>query len=131
MLKLIGSLLFGAGQVGIGAYLVVHGLQKNRWRRLGVVIAMLAGAWFITSGLAELLVSGMETAQRLGHGPTAAVFAQWRARADTLLFVVTLVLLAVGLGYVAVHSVAVHLVAVHRVGRIAGKRVSKDGRGEA
>lgn len=101
MASLLGSLIFGAGQVIAGVFLLVHGAREQRWQRLGVVVAMLAGAWFLTSGLAELLVSGMEVAQRLGHGPSAAAFSLWRGRADTLLLVVTLALAALGLVYAA------------------------------
>ena len=60
MINLIGSLVFGVGQLVVGAFLLVHGIQAERWRRLGTFITMLVGAWFITSGSAELLVSGME-----------------------------------------------------------------------
>ena len=74
MINLIGSLVFGVGQLVVGAFLLVHGIQAERWRRLGTFITMLVGAWFITSGSAELLVSGMELAQRLGHGPSAPAF---------------------------------------------------------
>lgn len=103
MIDLLGSLIFGVGQLAVGVFLVAHGAREHRWRRLGVFIAMLAGAWFVTSGVAELVVSGMEMAQRLGHGLSASTFNLWRGRADTLLLVVTLILVVVGLIYVAAH----------------------------
>ena len=103
MINLIGSLIFGAGQLAVGAFLLVHGIRAERWRRLGTFLTMLVGAWFIASGVAELLVSGMELAQRLGHGPNAFTFTIWRGRADTVLLVVTLVLVGVGLAYTIAH----------------------------
>jgi hypothetical protein len=96
---LVGSLIFAAGQLVVGGLLVWHGTQGQRWRRGGVFVAMLAGAWFVWSGAIELFVSGMEISQRLAHTPSPAAFALWRGRADTVLVVVTIALALVGAAY--------------------------------
>lgn len=89
------SLLFGVGQIVVGSLLVAHG--RNRWRRAGVFVMMLAGAWFVCSGIIELFVSGMESLQRLSGVPDLATFSLWRGRADTALAVATGVILLIGL----------------------------------
>lgn len=99
ILSLVGSLIFGALQLGVGGLLVLHGSRERRWRRPGVFVAMLAGAWFVWSGATELFVSGMELAQRVAHAPGAATFALWHGRADTLLLIVSLALLVIGIAY--------------------------------
>jgi hypothetical protein len=78
-------------------------VRERRWRRTGVFVAMLAGAWFVCSGAIELFVSGMEVAQRLVHVPSPAAFALWRGRADTLLLIATIALALIGLGYAIAH----------------------------
>lgn len=88
------SLLFGAGQIVVGALFVAN--ARNRWRRAGVFLLALVGAWFICSGVIELFVSGMETMQRLSGAPDHATFSLWRGRADTALAVATGVILLVG-----------------------------------
>ena len=88
------SLLFGVGQIVVGALFVAHG--RNRWRRAGVFLVMLVGAWFVCSGVIELFVSGMESLQRLSGVPDHAAFSLWRGRADTALAVATGVILLVG-----------------------------------
>jgi hypothetical protein len=93
------SLLFGVGQVLVGGGLAWHGARRGRWRRSGVFVVMLVGAWFFCSGLVELFVSGMEALQRLSGGPDAATFALWRARADVVLLVWTILLAVAGLAY--------------------------------
>jgi hypothetical protein len=98
-LSLIGSLIFAVAQLGVGGLLVAHGSREKRWRRAGVFVAMLAGAWFAWSGATELFVSGMELAQRVARVPSPAAFAVWRGRADTLLVVATVVLVLIGMGY--------------------------------
>src|SRR5579862_6715883 len=80
MLSLMLSLLFGAGQVVVGVLLVGYGLRAGRWRRLSLYVALLFGVWCVTSGLAELLVSGMETARHVVGRPSVSAFALWRAR---------------------------------------------------
>lgn len=89
------SLLFGVGQIVVGGLFVVHG--RNRWRRAGVFLLMLVGAWFICSGVIELFVSGMESLQRLSGTPDHAAFSLWRGRADTTLVVATGAILLVGI----------------------------------
>ncbi len=91
----------------------MHGARAQRWRRGGVFVALLAGAWFVWSGGAELFVSGMELAQRLGHGPSAATFTVWRGRADTLLLIVSVALALVGVAY----AVAARAGWLERMGR--------------
>ena len=94
--NLILSLVFGVGQIVVGAGLAWYGLAPTRWRRWRAIIAGAAGVWFFVSGVCELIVSGMELSQRLGGGPSAAVFTQTRGLADGALFAVTGAL-AVGL----------------------------------
>ncbi len=55
-------------------------------------VLLLIALWFVCSGLAELLVSGMEAAHRLWGTPHAATFALWRGRADTALLWATILL---------------------------------------
>lgn len=89
-LNLILSLVFGVGQMVVGGWLALHMLrQENNWRK-GVMFSV--GLWFVVSGVIELLVSGMETSQRLTGSPIASVFALWRTRADTALTVATVAL---------------------------------------
>ncbi|MBF6589779.1 MAG: hypothetical protein IVW57_04515 [Ktedonobacterales bacterium] len=89
MVSLVLSLLFGIGQVVAGVLLTRHGLLAGRWRRASIFLAMLFGVWFATSGLAELLVSGMEASRQLFGTPGHATFALWRGRADRMLVLVT------------------------------------------
>ncbi|MGE5333991.1 MAG: hypothetical protein ACM3N4_04760 [Nitrososphaerota archaeon] len=88
------SLLFAIGQIVVGSWLVVHG--RNRWRHGSVFVMMLAGAWFVCSGIIELFVSGMESLQRLSGVPDLATFSLWRGRADTTLAVATGMILVIG-----------------------------------
>ena len=94
-INLVLSLLFGVGQIVVGAFLVVHG--RNRWRRAGVFLLMLVGAWFVCSGIIELFVSGMESLQHISGVPDPATFTLWRGRADTALAVATGVIVVVGI----------------------------------
>src|SRR5690348_13537675 len=94
-INLILSLLFGVGQIVVGAFLVVHG--RNRWRRAGVFLLVLVGTWFVCSGIIELFVSGMESLQRISGVPDPATFALWRGRADTALAVATGIIVVVGI----------------------------------
>ncbi len=94
-INLVLSLFFGVGQIVVGAFLVVHG--RNRWRRAGVFLLMLVGAWFVCSGIIELFVSGMESLQHISGVPDHAVFTLWRGRADTALAVATGVIVVVGI----------------------------------
>ena len=99
MLSLMLSLLFGAGQVVAGALLTGYGARAGRWRRVSLYLALLFGVWCVASGLAELLVSGMETARHVVGQPSVSVFTLWRARADTMLLVVTLVAVGAALAH--------------------------------
>lgn len=53
---------------------------------------LLIALWFVCSGLAELLVSGMEASRLLRETPDAATFALWRGRADAALLWATILL---------------------------------------
>lgn len=96
-LNLILSLVFGVGQIVVGGWLALHMLrQESNWRK-GVMVSV--GLWFVVSGVVELLVSGMETSQRLTRSPSATVFELWRSRGDTALTVVTVALLFGAIAY--------------------------------
>jgi hypothetical protein len=88
------SLLFGVGQIVVGG--VLHG--RRQWRRVGVLLLMLVGAWFICSGIIELFVSGMESLQRLSGVPDSVTFSLWRGRADGTLALATVAILLIGIG---------------------------------
>ena len=93
------SLLFGVAQLGIGGAFAWHLLHGGRWRPARGYLLLLIAAWFVCSGIAELLVSGMETARRLWGAPTAASFALWRGRADLALAVASALLLLCLIAY--------------------------------
>lgn len=79
------SLLFGVGQLAVGALLVGRGLRDGRWRRLRGYVVMLLGVWLACSGLVELYVSALALAS-LGWGlPTPRDLDRWRQRADAIL----------------------------------------------
>lgn len=63
----------------------------------------LVGLWFAYSGIAELIVSGMETLRVLSGGPSSATFSLWRARVDTGLMYWTVALVVVAVVYSALH----------------------------
>src|SRR5690348_10574365 len=92
------SLVFGVGQVIVGAWLAWHVARGGlgRWRR---ALLVAVGLWFVVSGCAELFVTGMETSLRLTGAPTAATIALWRGRADTTLFVATAALVVGAVAY--------------------------------
>jgi hypothetical protein len=96
------SLLFGSGQIvagGIVARFSLVGLGQGIWTHARHYLLLVVSLWFIVSGTLELLVSGMETAQRLGAAISTRTFTLWRARADTLLVWVSVALLASLLAY--------------------------------
>ena len=94
------SLIFGAGQIVVGAALMRHAAKHNRWRRAWRSFGLaLAGVWLITSGAVELFVSGMEAFMRLTGTPTQAFFTLWRGRGDTLLFAVSALLVVLALAW--------------------------------
>jgi len=98
-INLFLSLVFGVGQIVVGGALVAYGVTGGRWRRWRVALAAFVGAWFLASGVTELFVSGMETAQRLTGAPNPSAFAAWRGHADTALYTVTAALALLGLAY--------------------------------
>lgn len=79
-------------QLGIGGAVVWHLLRRGRWRPVRGYVLLLIAAWFVCSGAAELLVSGMEAAHRLWGAPSLASFALWRGRADLALLVASALL---------------------------------------
>lgn len=87
------SLLFGVAQLGIGGAFVWHLLRRDRWRPLRGYFLLMIAAWFVCSGIAELIVSGMETTHRLWGAPAAASFAVWRGRVDVALAIASALLL--------------------------------------
>lgn len=90
--NLILSLIFGLGQVIVGAWLAGYSLAPQRRRQWRLALMLFVGLWFVVSGLVELFVSGMETSQRLHGAPSAVVFTLWRAYADSVLFVASAIL---------------------------------------
>jgi hypothetical protein len=98
-INLILSLIFGAGQVAVGGLFARHCLRQGIWADARRFLLLLVSLWFICSGFLELFVSGMETAERLGGRFPTPAFELWRARADTLLLLVSLALLVSLLAY--------------------------------
>ena len=97
--NLILSLIFGIGQIVIGGLVARHSSGRGLWSDTRRFLLLLVSLWFICSGFLELFVSVMETVERFGgYFPTPA-FNLWRGRADTVLLLVSLVLLACLLAY--------------------------------
>lgn len=90
--NLVLSLIFGAGQIVVGAWLAWHTLHSERRAQWRAAIPTFAGLWFVVSGAVELFVSGMESNLRLTGAPSSAAFALWRSRADTTLYAATAIL---------------------------------------
>ena len=90
--------MFGVAQLGIGGAFVWRLLHRGRWRPVRGYVLLLIAAWFVCSGAAELVVSGLETARHVWSGPSAASFALWHGRADLALLVASALL---GLGLIA------------------------------
>lgn len=101
-LNLILSLVFGVGQIIVGAWLAWHSLAHGRYRLWRMGMMAFVGVWFVVSGVVELFVSGMETSQRLSGTPSALVFLLWRWRADTMLFTLSALLAGGALVYALV-----------------------------
>jgi len=97
--NLILSLIFGVGQIIVGAAMIIFTARRARWRRLSFFGLALIGAWLAASGITELIVSGTELLARLGGNISAADAQQIRPRADTAFLDVSLALLAIGAGY--------------------------------
>ena len=93
------SLVFGLGQIVVGGWLAVYPLARQRYLQWRQGLMMFVGLWFVVSGVVELVVSGMETSQRLTGAPGAVAFALWRGRADTALFVASALLACGVLAY--------------------------------
>lgn len=94
-LNLVLSLIFGAGQVVVGAVIARYSLAPVRRLEWRAALLSFVGLWFVLSGVIELFVSGMEASQRVNGAPSAATFALLRSQADATLFVAS-GLLAVG-----------------------------------
>lgn len=86
-------------QLGIGGAVARHLLRRDRWRPARGYFLLLIAAWFVCSGIAELIVSGMETWRRLWSAPSAASFALWRGRVDLALVVASALLLLCLIAY--------------------------------
>lgn len=99
LVSLALSLLFGLAQLGIGGAFVRHMLLRGRWRPARGYFLLLVAAWFVCSGIAELIVSGMETWRRLWGAPSAASFALWRGRVDLALAVASALLVLCLIAY--------------------------------
>jgi hypothetical protein len=98
-INLILSLIFAVGQLAGGGLVAWHSLRRGIWADTRRFLLLLVCLWFMCSGLLELFVSGMETVERLGGSFPAPDFDLWRARADTLLLLVSIALLAILLAY--------------------------------
>lgn len=96
------SLVFGVGQVVVGAAMIVYTARRQRWRQMTFFVLALLAAWLAASGLTEIVVSGTELLARLGGGISAATAQQVRARADAAFFDASLILIALGLVYLLV-----------------------------
>ena len=98
-LSLLLSLAFGGGQVLIGAFVARGIIATQRWRSPGAYLLLLVCLWFVCSGVAELIVSGLEAARRLTGAPNTATVARWRGAVDGALIGATLVLGVAMLAY--------------------------------
>lgn len=105
-LSLIISLLFGIGQVAGGAAVVWWLLARRRAGGPRTFVLLLIAAWFVCSGIAELFVSGMETAHLVSGQPASNAIATWRGRADAALLLVTLALMMALPVYVVVRRLS-------------------------
>jgi hypothetical protein len=92
-------LIFGAGQIVAGGIAARYSLGRGVLAHARFFFLLLVGLWFICSGSLELLVSGLEIAERLGAMLSIHTFNLWRARADTLLLWISLFLLVSLLAY--------------------------------
>jgi hypothetical protein len=92
-LPLLISLVFGAAQCLFGVAVIAYGTRAGRWRRTGLFLLMVLGAWALCSGAAELLVSGMAVAHRFSGMPSATTEDAVRRAADTALVLVSVALL--------------------------------------
>lgn len=98
-INLVLSLVFGLGQIVIGAWLAWYPLAPTRRGQWRIAVLLFVGLWLMVSGAIELFVSGMETSQRLAGAPDTVTFTLLRGRADGVLFVATAVLVVGALAY--------------------------------
>ncbi len=98
-INLVLSLLFGLGQLVVGAWLAWYPLTPARRGQWRIAVLLFVGLWLMVSGAIELFVSGMETGQHLAGAPSMATFTLLRGRADTLLFGATAILAIGALAY--------------------------------
>lgn len=92
--NLFASLVFGVGQIVVGAGLAWFELAPRKWRDWRAILAGAAGVWFFVSGACELIVSGMEVSRVTGGGPSLATYRAARGVADDALLAVTVALVA-------------------------------------
>jgi len=85
--------------VAAGAAVVRVIVIRRGWREARAFVLLLIAAWFVCSGLAELVVSGGETARRVWGTPSVSALAAVKARADAALLTATIVLLVCLLAY--------------------------------
>ncbi len=95
LINLILSLIFGVGQVIVGAGMAVYTARKQRWRQFRFFGMAVLGAWIACSGITELAVSGSELLARQSSTLSAAQAAQLRAAADQAFLVASIMLLLV------------------------------------
>ncbi|MGH2484893.1 MAG: hypothetical protein ACRDHE_02670 [Ktedonobacterales bacterium] len=88
------SLLFGAGQLLLGAAFVYRIVAQGQWRVPKRFLLLTIAAWFVASGATELCVTGMEVTHNISGEPSLQVFSLWRARADATLAIVSVALVA-------------------------------------
>ena len=93
-LSLLLSLLFGMAQVAGGGAVAWWLLARRCAGEPRRFVLLLIAVWFVCSGIAELFVSGMETAHQVSGQPPVRAIALWRGYADAALLLVTLALVA-------------------------------------
>jgi hypothetical protein len=103
-INLLLSLLFGAGQLFVGAAFVYRIVARGQWRLPKWFLLLTIAGWFVASGAAELFVSGMEVTHNIAGKPSLPVFQLWRARADTTLAVVSIALVVVLAAFLIWHG---------------------------
>lgn len=101
-INLVLSLIFGLGQAVVGLAVAWRLLAGKAWRRPSMLFLLVVSCWFVASGITELFVSGMETAQTVGGALSEATFVFWRARADGLLLAASVALVVGFAGWYAV-----------------------------
>ena len=93
------SLVFGAGQVIIGAAMALFVTRKRRWQKMTHALLAFIGIWFAFSGITELIVSGAEVLARIAHTLSLAGASHLRAQADQAFWIASLILLTIGAAY--------------------------------